>query len=440
MSADKWHIGDDGLILLHLSLMTTPLQPVRAMDLPGMDPQLLALILRLSIAIGYPRLALVGGAVRDVLLFQQSRKLPGVLQDYDFVVEGDALPLAEALQHSCGVERVPRLRSHVAFHTVAIEVDSLSLDLASARRETYPAPAANPVVELGSLEVDLTRRDFTINAMALVLQEQTDELTLLDPYGGANHLLNGELVFLHGQSVKDDPTRVVRAARYTSRFEFILREDARQQVFETVVDWPWGWRCGDDPSLAPPALSTRMRMELELLFEKEPWLNALQNLEDWGAYPLLDSGLQDDPTRRRRLRRSQRLGLPLLPALLLGADNPQALAQRLQLPVIQQRWLLQVEELLNWVDSSSTDAPQSLWSPADWTMALEAKGWCVESVAFVVAMAHRHWRPMLRWCGRWRYLQAAESAQELLDQGWRSGPALGAELRRRRMERLSVTR
>ena len=409
------------------------------MDLPGMDPQLLALIHRLSIASGCPRLALVGGAVRDVLL-RQSGKHPGLIQDYDFVVEGDALPLAEAIQLYCGDKRVPWLRSHAAFHTVAIEVDSLSLDLASARRETYPSPAANPVVEQASLEVDLTRRDFSINAMALVFEEHTDELSLMDPYGGAEHLLNSELVFLHSESVKDDPTRVVRAARYTSRFDFTLREDARQQVLTTVREWPWGWRTGDEPSAAPPALSTRMRMELELLFEKEPWPQALQNLGDWGAYPLLDVSLQDDPLRHRRLLWSQRLGLPLLPALLLGADNPQALAQRLQLPLLQQRWLMQVEELLKWLDSPSSEAPQSFWSPVDWTVALEGKGWCVESVAFVVAMAHRHWRPMLRWCGRWRHLHSAETAQDLIDQGWTPGPALGVELRRRRMQRLAVSR
>ena len=410
------------------------------MDLPGINPQLLTLIPRLARGLGYQRVALVGGAVRDGLLNQKPGTASSVLQDFDFVVEGDALPLAEALQHFCGTKRVPWFRSHPAFQTVAMEVDGLSFDLASARRETYPAPAENPVVEMGSLELDLTRRDFTINAMALVLKETTAALELLDPYQGAEHLLNGELVFLHDDSVKDDPTRVVRAARYASRFGFVLREDAREQVFVTVRDWPWSWRCGDDPATSPPALSTRLRMELELLFDQEPWCQALQNLHDWGAFALIDVGLQADPQRLLRLRWAQRLGLPLLPALLLGAEQPQAVAERLQLPLLQQRWLGQVEELLMWMESSSSDAPQSHWSPADWTMALEAKGWNVEAVGLAVAIGHRYWHPLLRWCGRWRHLRAAESAQELLDQGWTPGPALGAELRRRRMERLAVTR
>lgn len=440
VSADKRLIRDDELILIYPAPMTIPAQPVMAMDGQGFDPQLLALIPRLAHRLGYPRVALVGGAVRDGLLSQQLGTRVGVQRDLDFVVEGDALPLAEALQKTCGETRVPWLRSHAAYQTVAMEVDGLSVDFASARRETYPAPAENPVVERGSLELDLTRRDFTINAMALVLKEQTNAFELVDPFQGSQHLVNAELVFLHGDSVRDDPTRVVRAARYASRFGFVLRSDARDQVLITMREWPWGWRCGDDPAAAPPALSTRLRMELELLFEKEPWPQALRHLEDWGAYPLLDAGLQLDPQRMFRLRWAQRLGLPLLPALLLGADQPQAVGERLQLPLLQQRWLGQVEELVAWLESPFSEAPQSSWSPVDWTMGLEAKGWCAEAVGLVVATGHRYWRPLLRWCGRWRHLRAVESAQELLDQGWTPGPALGAELRRRRMARLAVTR
>ena len=395
---------------------------------------------RLAHGLGFPRIALVGGVVRDLLIHELRAQPLGVVHDFDFVVEGDALRLAEALQQACGLHRVPVLRSHGAFKTVAMDVDGLPFDLASARREIYPSPAENPVVEMSSLELDLSRRDFTVNAMALVLQENAEELSLLDPFSGAQHLANGEIVFLHGNSVKDDPTRVVRAARYASRLGFVLRADAHDQIMKTVQDWPWSWHSSDSPCAAPPALGTRLRMELELLFEKEPWPQALQNLEDWGAFPLLDVGLNDDAHRLRRLRWARRLGLPLLPALLLGATDPLALAERLQLPKLQQRWLGQCAEILIWMESSSSEAPQLAWSPADWAMALESKGWTVEAVAFAVATAHRFWRPMLRWCGRWRHLRAAESAQDLMDQGWTPGPGLGAELRRRRMERLEVAR
>ena len=119
------------------------------------------------------------------------------------------------------MNRVPILRSHGAFKTVAMNVDGLSLDLASARRESYPSPAENPSVEMSSLELDLSRRDFTINAMALVLREKADQLSLLDPFSGALHLAKGQIVFLHANSVKDDPTRVVSSS--ASRLGFVLR-------------------------------------------------------------------------------------------------------------------------------------------------------------------------------------------------------------------------
>ena len=439
VSADNRDVGDDGLILLHSAPMTIPVQPVRAMDLAGIDPDLLVQIHRLGHALGFPRIALVGGAVRDLLIQQQRGEDLRTVQDFDFVVEGDALRLAEALQKSCGMNRVPILRSHGAFKTVAMNVDGLSLDL-PLLPGNYPSPAENPSVEMSSLELDLSRRDFTINAMALVLREKADQLSLLDPFSGALHLAKGQIVFLHANSVKDDPTRVVRAARYASRLGFVLRADAHEQIMKTVHDWPWTWQYCDQPDAAPPALATRLRMELDLLFEKEPWPQALQNLEEWGAFPLLDVGLDDDPHRLRRLRWAQRLGLPLLPALLLGANDPLALAERLQLPRLQQRWLGQCAEILAWLESSSPELLQLSWSPADWSMALESKGWTVESVAFAVATAHQFWRPMLRWCGRWRHLRAHESAQDLMDQGWKPGPGLGAELRRRRMERLDIAR
>ena len=420
--------------------MTIPVQPFMAKDLPGIDPELLELISRLGCALGYRRVALVGGAVRDSLLLKQRGGLASDLKDFDFVVEGNALSLAKSLQNSCGDSRVSRLCCHEAFQTVAVEVDGLALDFASARRETYPAPGENPVVEMASLELDLMRRDFTINAMALVLEENSDSLSLLDPYSGIEHLDKGELVFLHTDSVRDDPTRVIRAARYAARLSFVLQSDSLEQVFTTVRDWPWGWRLGDDPGTAPPALGTRLRMELELLFEHEPWREALRNLHDWGAYPLIDSSLQNDPKQRLRLCWARRLGLPLLPALISWVDRPHVLAKRLQLPIHQQRWLGQFEELIAWLDNPSLEAPSSCWSPADWTIALEDKRWSVEAVGFAIAIGHRHWRPMLRWCGRWRHLRSAQTAQELIAQGWLPGPSLGAELKRRRIDRLSKTR
>ena len=101
-----------------------------------------------------------------------------------------------------------------AFGTVALQLDGILLDLASARW-LYPAPAENPVVR-ATLQADLARRDFTINAMAFDLLSGE----LIDLHHGQEDLASGQLALLHSGSVYDDPTRVIRAARYAARLGF----------------------------------------------------------------------------------------------------------------------------------------------------------------------------------------------------------------------------
>ena len=121
---------------------------------------------------------------------------------------------------------------------------------------------------------------------------------------------------------------------------------------------------------APPALASRLRMELELLLCREPWPQAFDLLQAWGGLALLDPSLQADGRILRRLRQAQRLGLPLLTAVVAGAADPIALAVRLQLPLHQQRILQQQQRLLDWL-AELKPAQASAWSAADWTQALE---------------------------------------------------------------------
>lgn len=145
----------------------------------------------------------VGGAVRDLLLGRGRA-------DLDVVVEGDAAALAARL----GAEPV----EHERFATAKVVLDGHELDLAGARTETYPHPGSLPEVEpAATVEVDLGRRDFTINAMAIPLQ---GEPRLLDPHDGQADLKAGLLRVLHPRSFADDPTRAIRAARYAARFGF----------------------------------------------------------------------------------------------------------------------------------------------------------------------------------------------------------------------------
>ena len=395
------------------------------MDLPGVPNQLFEELREAAVSLGVPRLALVGGVVRDQLLHQRFGRVWGGVPDLDWVVEGDAVALAEELGRRCSADRLTAFQEYGAFGTVSLQMDGIPLDLATARHEHYPAPAENPVVRACTLQADLARRDFTINAMALDLVAGE----LIDLHHGQEDLAAGQLRFLHSGSVQDDPTRVIRAARYSARLGFGLAEESREQISSTVQNWPWAWGHCDPSFAAPPALASRLRMELERLLEQEPWPQALDLLEQWQALPLLDVHLQNDPGRTLRLRWAQRLGLPLLPVLLLGAEDPVAVAERLQIPGKHQQWLRQCEALREWLadDPPSLDARPSVWSTA-----LEQQGWQPEAVAMAVVLRPQQWKPLLRWWGRWRMIQAPQMARELIAAGWQPGPAIGEELRRQR--------
>ena len=395
------------------------------MDLPAVPSALLDALKAAATEAGVPRLALVGGVVRDLLLHQRHGRPWTGVPDLDWVVEGSAAHLADVLQERCGTERLSGVQHHGQFGTVALNLDGVPLDLATARQEHYPGPAQNPVVQPGSLAADLVRRDLTINAMALDLISGE----LIDPHGGQSDLAAGRLQFLHPGSISDDPTRVIRAARYGARLGMALGAEALEQVGATVAAWPWGWQVGDAPETAPPALASRLRMELERLLDHEPWPIALALLESWQAMALVDPCLQRDPGRTRRLRWGQRLGLPLMTALLAAAADPGAVARRLQIPGQQQQWLERLPSLQGWLASHPLPIQAS---PDAWTTALERGGWPPQTVALMVTLRPAAWRPLLRWWGRWRHLQSPQSARQLMAEGWQPGPTLGEELRRRR--------
>ncbi len=408
------------------------------MEIPGIPAPLL-------VALGRTRfgpVALVGGAVRDLLLHRVHNDPWRGLPDLDLVVEPRAAAVVEALVQALaeqlGGDPVIRCQEHGAYGTVELELniagEAVLLDVATARREAYPVPAENPQVCFGSLPDDLARRDFSINAIALELANGS----LLDPHGGLQDLERRQLRFLHAASVRDDPTRLVRAARYAARLGFDLEAASAEQAADTLVSWPWAWRPGDPPGVAPAALGTRLRMELELLLEREPWQEALTALQRWGALVLLDPALQADGTWRRRLRWAHRLGLPPLAALVAGARAPLALAERLQLPHRQHRLLVQWLELRCRLQDRPLDGSWGLVE--HWCALLEAPGCSPEAVALAIACGSGPRRPLLRWWLRWRHLRSERRAADLVAEGLGPGPALGQRLRELRAERLRLER
>jgi tRNA nucleotidyltransferase (CCA-adding enzyme) len=203
---------------------------------------------------------LVGGAVRDLLLGRGRA-------DIDLVVEGDATALARSL----GAE----VTSHERFATAKVKLDGHELDIASARSESYPRPGALPVVEpAATLEEDLGRRDFTINAMAIPLR---GEPRLIDPYGGQSDLVAKRLRVLHPRSFEDDPTRAIRAARYAARFDFELEQETATLLRRTDLD---------------TVSADRREAELLRLAGEPSAPDAYRLLAEWGLIQLREGGVE----------------------------------------------------------------------------------------------------------------------------------------------------
>ncbi|MBD2096974.1 CBS domain-containing protein [Trichocoleus sp. FACHB-591] len=253
-------------------------------------------------------LYLVGGAVRDLLLADPEDAL--LLNDIDLVVDG----YHRALQEGAGVELAralqqqypqARLDIHGQFQTAALlwhkdpELDSLWVDIATARTEFYPYPAANPEVEASSIRQDLYRRDFTINALAIRLTAPRSG-ELLDFFGGLLDLRSRQIRVLHANSFIEDPTRIYRAVRFAVRLGFEIDPQTEGYIRHAIESGVYD-RVQDENSRAP-ALQTRLKSELKYVLAAPYWQSALQLLSHLGALRCIHPTLTLTPAIWHQIR------------------------------------------------------------------------------------------------------------------------------------------
>lgn len=246
-------------------------------------------------------LYLVGGGVRDLLLTESNATLN--LQDIDLVVDGfhrattaeAGVKLAQALQ---AIYPQCRLSIHGQFQTAALlwhkdpQLGCLWLDIATARTEFYPYPAANPEVESSSIRQDLYRRDFTINALAVRLTEP-HQGELLDFFGGVEDLRSHLIRVLHPNSFIEDPTRIYRAVRFAVRLNFDIEAQTREYIDYAVNSGVFERVSLEKNSL--PALTTRLKGELTYILQAQYWQKALKLLQEVGALRCLHRNCQITP-------------------------------------------------------------------------------------------------------------------------------------------------
>ncbi|MDE3089038.1 MAG: CBS domain-containing protein [Chloroflexota bacterium] len=347
-------------------------RPTRAEDMAKrlekwLPPELLALLRDASAAareLGFS-VYIVGGFVRDLLLNQPNL-------DLDLVVEGDAIALAKQLAKKRG----GRVHGHTRFGTAKWilkeemkeergkrkerNLSSLlsplsSLDFTTARTEFYAHPSALPEVETSSIKQDLRRRDFTINTLAICLDPDRYG-QLLDPFGGEADLQRGLIRVLHNLSFVEDPTRILRAARFEQRFGFKIEPRT-----ETLV--------GDALDMLHRVSGERLRHELTLIFQESEPEKALARLAELGVLRAIFPPLEFTDWHAARFRAARENDCPkpltyfALLVYLLSQAEAREFAQRLKLPNAAEETIAQLlalrEEASPWL--SQPQAPSAIY-------------------------------------------------------------------------------
>jgi tRNA nucleotidyltransferase (CCA-adding enzyme) len=214
----------------------------------------------------------VGGFVRDILLRVENL-------DVDIVVEGDGIRFAEEFEKKFHC----RIRTHKKFGTAIILFpDGLKVDVATARWEVYDSPAALPTVESASIKMDLYRRDFTINTLAIQLNPSAFG-EQIDFFGGVKDIKEKVIRVLHNLSFVEDPTRVFRAIRFEQRFGFQIGKHT-QHLMKNALKVGFLERLSGG----------RVFSELILLLQEETPLPALRRMRDFHLFHFLHPTLKFD--------------------------------------------------------------------------------------------------------------------------------------------------
>lgn len=316
----------------------------------------------------------VGGAVRD-LFAGRGRS------DLDLAVEGDPSDIVAGLAEVDAT-------NHDRFQTACLVVDGLRVDLARTRRETYSHPGALPQVAPASIEDDLARRDFTVNAMAVRVgaADDPDQWRLLDPYAGRADLAAGVLRLLHEDSIRDDPTRALRGARYAAGYGLKPDRGTAAQLAATRLD-DVSWE--------------RRRADLLRIAADENVREALALIENWGVGRLRPGWRQ----RAGELDRLMRADGPWrdvapLPEAILAAVWPEAMP------------------------TPSDPPPQEPLSGA------EKVAWAGGRGAIELLLARADGAVWLdEYMGRLRHIKLEIDGSDLLAAGLEQGPAIGRGLK-----------
>jgi tRNA nucleotidyltransferase (CCA-adding enzyme) len=347
---------------------------------------------------------LVGGVVRDLLLGYPNF-------DLDLVVEGDAVKLAQQAAEASQAN----LLAHHRFGTAKLRYENFTLDLATARKETYARPGALPVITPGTLKDDLIRRDFSINAMAISLAAN-DYGELVDPYQGKNDLEHRLIRILHPRSFSDDATRILRGVCYEQRLGF---EFEAQTVRLLKRDIP----------MLDTISGDRIRHELEHIFEENQPELVINRLGDLGVLARINPSLKGDGWIAEKFDKARTLKrLAQLPSLYFcllvysfSENEIEQFLARLNTPAKLSRAMrdtLRLKTKLSLLDKPSLKSSEIYYLLCEYeSLSIQANATATESSA-----AQRYLQLFLT---KLRYVRTSLNGEELKRLGISVGPEMG---------------
>jgi poly(A) polymerase len=372
------------------------------------------------------KVAFVGGYLRDLLISKFHKKSFSEPQDIDLIIEGSSISLAKFIKKNIVNVDLCLIKEFNLYNTVEININDYKIDIASARKEIYSAPGANPTVTNSTIEEDLQRRDITINSIAFEVSTRK----IYDLYGGISDIKSKKLNLLHIKSIADDPSRLIRCAKYASRLDFNISNNSLAQFQETIKEWPWKSLRTHEKIFYPPGLGIRIRMELAEIYKHENLTNVISIMHQWEVISILNKNIQVDQRFLRGLNWIKKLNGNYMLYLLKDAKDLETSCQRFlvnksELKILEDYWI--IRKILK-----DNKEKFMQFSPSRWTEFIENRNLNDETVKLLICDGGLYWRHLFKWLFIYKFIKSQKDGESLKKEGWEAGKEMGKEIKRLR--------
>ncbi len=372
------------------------------------------------------KVAIVGGYIRDLLITKIHKKTFFNPLDIDIVTEGSALDLAKYIKKNISNVELCLIKEFEIYQTVEMNINNLKIDIASARTENYEAPGLNPEVYSATIQKDLKRRDISINAIAFEFSKKE----IYDYFDGIKHIREKELHLLHENSISDDPSRLIRCARYASRLGFKISDKSLKQSQRVVQSWPWAVIQDDAKSRFPPGISIRIRMELSEIYKYDNLSKIISLLSEWEVISILHKNITVNNQFLRGLKWIKKLKGNYFLYLLKNAENLELTCERFFINSKGKKALKQYLDITNQLEKEK-DKFLSL-TPSKWTEFIEKENLDEETVKLLICNGGLFWKSFFKWLFIYKFIKSHKSGELLKSEGWQPGKEMGDEIKRLR--------